>query len=258
MRQGKRQAVPFRKVGGPKLAPKPPGRKSGESHGNHAHRAIPSPEEVTETIDVPLPSRCEHCHSRDIETLRETEQQYQTEIPRVPIIRQFTIHLGTCQGCGRTVRGRHAWQTSQATGAASHQLGPEAHAAITLLNKGAGLSHGKVAGVFRQLFGITIARATSARSQERTALVCQSAYQQIRQTLRDSSHCHNDETGWRVGGLSAWLHAFVSRRATCYVVDPTRSAQPALELFSPEYAGTMGHDGWEPYQVFGRAFHQSA
>lgn len=256
LRSGKRQAAPFRRVGGPQFLPKPPGRKRGDEHGKHAHRAIPTPDEVTEAIDVPLPKQCDHCHSHDIEPRLEQEQQYQTEIPRVPIVRRFDIHLGTCQGCGRTVRGRHALQTSQGTGAASHQLGPHAHAAITVLNKEMGLSHGKVAAVFKQLFGIAIARATSARSQERTALVCQSAYQQIRQTLHDSTHNHSDETGWRVGGKSAWLHVFVTGQATCYVVDPTRSAQPALELFGREYAGTMGHDGWSTYQKFLHAFHQ--
>ena len=55
LRSGKRQAAPFRKVGGPKLQPKPPGRKSGDDHGTHAHRATPAPESVTEVIDVPLP-----------------------------------------------------------------------------------------------------------------------------------------------------------------------------------------------------------
>ena len=256
LRSGRRQAAPFRKVGGPKLQPKPPGRKSGDDHGTHAHRATPAPESVTEVIDVPLPKQCDHCHSHDIAPSPEPEQQYQTEIPRIPLVRRFDIHVGTCRGCGHKVRGRHALQTSQATGAASHQLGPHAHAAITVLNKEMGLSHGKVSAVFRQLFGITIARSTSARSQERTALVCQSAYEQIRQTLRESTHSHCDETGWRVGGKSAWLHVFVTREATCYVVDPTRSAQPALQLFGHEYAGTMGHDGWSTYQKFLHAHHQ--
>ena len=256
LRQGKRQAAPFRKVGGPKIHPKPPGRKSGESHGHHAHRTAPRPDEVTETIDVPLPERCEQCHSRDITPRHDQEQQYQTEIPRTPIIRRFDIHLGTCQGCGRTVRGRHALQTSSVVGSAGHQLGADAHAALTVLNKEMGLSHGKVAAVFKQLFGITIARSTSARSQERTALVCQGAYQQIRQTLHDSQHSNNDETGWRVGGVMAWMHVFVARGATCYVVDPTRSAQPALALFGRAYTGTMCHDGWPTYEVFLQAFHQ--
>ena len=51
-RAGKRQAAPFRKK--PRQAKrKPPGRKSGEDHGRHAHRAIP--ERIDETHDTPLP-----------------------------------------------------------------------------------------------------------------------------------------------------------------------------------------------------------
>jgi len=49
LRSGKRQAAPFRKVGGPKLHPKPPGRKSGDEHGLHAHRAAPAPGENSNT-----------------------------------------------------------------------------------------------------------------------------------------------------------------------------------------------------------------
>jgi hypothetical protein len=48
--------------------------------------------------------------------LTETAQapQYQTEIPRRPIYRQFDVHIGRCQDCGRRVQGRHALQTSDA------------------------------------------------------------------------------------------------------------------------------------------------
>ena len=65
-----------------------------------------------------------------------------------------------------------------------------------------------------------------------------------------------DETGWRVGGRTAWLHAFVSRRETCYVIDPTRSQQPAKQLLGLDWSGTLVHDGWSVYDRFRQAFHQ--
>ena len=65
-----------------------------------------------------------------------------------------------------------------------------------------------------------------------------------------------DETGWRVGGRSAWLHAFVSQRETCYVIDPTRSHEPAEQLLGLDWSGTLVHDGWSVYDRFTRAFHQ--
>jgi transposase len=128
---------------------------------------------------------------------------------------------------------------------------------LALLNKQLGLSHGKSVKLLGTLFeGLHIARATSARSVARTATRCQAAYQQIRQAVRGASEVAPDETGWRVEGRSAWLHAFVSQRATCYVIDPTRSHQPAERLLGIDWSGTLVHDGWSVYDRFTQAFHQ--
>ncbi len=45
-------------------------------------------------------------------------------------------------------------------------------------------------------------------------------------------------------GHNAWLHEFVSPRATCYVIDPTRTAgDPPKNCWGLDYSGTMVHDG---------------
>src|SRR6266545_710364 len=94
-RQSKRQAAPFSK-GPPKPQPKTPGRKSGKAHGR---RLPPSPAAVDEVLEAPLPDACPQCGG----SVRETEValQYQTEIPRRPLIRQFNVHVGRCCGCGQ-------------------------------------------------------------------------------------------------------------------------------------------------------------
>jgi transposase len=252
-RAGKRQAAPFRKKGGPKDKPKKPGRKSGQEHGRHAHRQAPPA--VNQQQDVPLPECCPHCGGDD---LQETgvATQYQTEIPRRPILRQFDIHLGRCRNCGHHVQGRHPLQTSDAVGAAAAQLGPQAHAAISLLNKELGLSHGKVARCLNELFGISIARGTSARSVLRTGRRCETAYESIRENVRGSPWVVPDETGWRVEGRSAWLHVFVGERATCYDIDTGRGHEVAERLLGYDWSGLMIHDGWSPYDCFTRARHQ--
>lgn len=254
-RAGKRQAAPFRKAGGPKPEPKKPGRKSGDAHGPHAHRAAPPPEAIDETHEAPLPCACPNCGGRRFDDER-VAVQYQTEIPRRPIVRQFNIHVATCRQCGGAVQGRHELQTSDATGAAASQLGADAHAALALLNKQCGLSHGKCRDVMQQLFGIHIARATSARSILRTAARCNAAYEQLRIDVRNSPHVVPDETGWRVGGKTAWLHAFVGVDATCYEVDPTRSHEPAQRLLGLDWSGAMTRDGWAVYDRFRNATHQ--
>ncbi len=253
-REGKRQAAPFRKHDEPLAKPKKPGRKSGRRHGLHAHRVAPP--RIDETYDVPLSEKCPHCGGRQV---RETHvaAQYQTEIPRTVIYRQFDVHVGVCAGCGQAVQGRHALQTSAARGAAASQLGPNIHAALAILNKQLGLSHGKSVKLLGTMFeGLTIARGTSARSIARTAERCEPAYERLRQDIRGSPQVVPDETGWRVGGRSAWLHAFVGRRETCYVIDPTRSHAPAEQLLGLDWSGTLVHDGWSVYDWVTQARHQ--
>jgi transposase len=254
-REGKRQAAPFRKAEGPKPDPQRPGRKSGSQHGRHAHREAIPPEVIDEEYEAPLPEHCPTCGSRDLEE-KAVVVQYQTEIPRRPIHRQFNIHRGECRGCGRPVQGRHPLQTSDAVGAAASQLGPEAHSAIAIMNKQLGLSHGKVADCFQQLFGISIARATSARSMLRTAKRCEPAYGAIRAAVHDSPLVVPDETGWRVGGCLAWLHVLVGQTATYYEIASGRGHEVAEGVLGKDWSGTMTHDGWAPYDYFQQAFHQ--
>ena len=183
--------------------------------------------------------------------------QYQTEIPRTVIYRRFDVHIGTCDDCDCGVAGRHALQTSSARGAAASQFGPQVHALLAILNKELGLSHGKSVKLLRTLFPeLHLARATSVRSLLRTSKRCAVAYEQLRIDVRGASEVAPDETGWRVGGRLAWLHAFVSQRATCYVIDPTRSHEPAEQLLGLDWSGTLVHDGWSVYDRFTRAFHQ--
>jgi transposase len=253
LRTGKRQAAPFRK-GPPKDQPKTPGRKSGDAHGNHGHRPPPSPEQINECHDVPLPDACPHCQGRLIET--GIAEQFQTDIPRRPVVRKFRIHVGHCYQCGRRTQGRHPLQTSDAVGAAASQIGPDAQAAATLLHTQTGLSHGKVAAVFDTLFGIRLSRGASAQIGLRAADRLEPDYQAIHDELPCSEQIAADETGWRIGGQPAWLHVWVGDRATCYAIDSQRSAAVLERLIGVDWNGVLGHDGFASYGRFTEAVHQ--
>jgi len=139
--------------GAPKPNPRPAGRRAGRRHGRHGHRQPPAT--FDEIIDVPLPHACPHCGGGVTETRVAT--QIQEDLPVVqPHVRRFKVHVGCCCQCGRRVQGRHPLQTSDALGAASTHLGPQAVALIVLLNKQLGLSHGKVAALLRDWFGLHV------------------------------------------------------------------------------------------------------
>jgi transposase len=65
-----------------------------------------------------------------------------------------------------------------------------------------------------------------------------------------------DETGWRIGGHPAWLHAWVGDRATGYAIDPKRSADALERVIGRDWEGVLVHDGWASYDRFAEAVHQ--
>jgi transposase len=255
-RAAKRQAAPFSK-GPPKAKPKRPGRKKGEQHGQHAHRQPPPPEQVTETLDAPLPNKCPdaNCGGNIVED--GTDTQFQTEIPREPIQRQITIHCGHCDQCGKKVRGRHPQQTSDATGAAASQLGPDAQASIVDFNKRAGMSFGKITDTFWRTFGISLTAGACAQVVLRAGKLLMPAYEMIKERLILCSHLTPDETGWRIGGHPAWLHCWVGDNgATLYAIDPQRSANALQKVIGLNWSGSMTHDGFSSYDRFEDVAHQ--
>ena len=78
------------------------------------------------------------------------------------------------------MRGRHALQTSNATGSAGSQLGANAQAAVVYLNKQAGLSHGKVAAVMTEIGQVPLTRGASAQIVLRAGKRLHGAYQETR------------------------------------------------------------------------------
>jgi transposase len=220
-----------------------------------AHREAPPPAEVTEVLDAPLPDQCPACGGKVVED--RLDEQFQTEIPRQPIVRKFKIHCGHCKKCNKSLRGRHPLQTSAATGAARSQLGGDAQAAIVYLNKHAGMSHGKISHAFDKLFGMKVTPGASAQVVMRAGKILKPVYDEIAAKVKSSEYLTPDETGWRIGGHPAWLHVGVGDDgATLFAIDPQRSADVLEKVIGIDWSGTMTHDGFSSYDRFGDAAHQ--
>ena len=255
LRAGKRQSAPFSK-GEPKTDPKRPGRKSGEKHGRHGHRE--PPEHVDETVAVDPPCACPDpdCGG-DLEEAGIEEQWQEEILPPRPIRRRFVIHVGRCRRCGRRVRGRHPLQTSQASGAAAAQVGPEALSLAARLHYELGLSMAKTAAVLEEVCGISITRGGVAQALARLGERCAPTYGALLSSVRRGLMVVMDETGWRVGGVRVWLWVAAAELVTVYAIRPGRGFAEAAELIGADYAGLLVRDGWGPYRGFKKAVHQT-
>ena len=240
-RRGKRQATPFSK-GAPKAEPKKPGRKAGHPA---AQRAKPS--HIDRVLEAPLPAQCPDCGGE-----LQAEQvlpQYQEDIPRPvkPMVTQFNVHIGHCAQCARRVQGRHAEQTSDALGGAAVQLGPNLLALGAELKHVLGVSYGKVARFCQRSFGVSVNRSSFARADQRLARLWQPSYRLLLSTLRQSTVVHTDETGWKVGGHSAWLWVFTNEQLTVYVIDASRGHEVVESILGTDFAGVLVSDCFLAY-----------
>ncbi len=113
----------------------------GSEYGRHAVREIP--EQIDETIEVGCPVYCPDCHGRV--RLESTDRQYQVDLPPVrPHTIEFVLHWVVCEDCGRRLQGRHPRQVSNAVHVGQVHLGPRVVGLAASLQKGGGLSYGKI------------------------------------------------------------------------------------------------------------------
>ena len=241
-RAAKRQATPFARRHWVEH-PRRPGRKAGQ--GKFARRELPSLKQIQETKEAKLHG-CPECGSR-LREIRKHEQ-FVTDIPVVEVkTTRFLTYSGWCGRCQKRVRSRHPEQTSEATGAAGVLVGPRAKALATDLKHRLGVSYGKVSEVLNDAFGLHVSRSGWCQADQKLANAARPLYERLIELIRQCSTVHADETGWRIGTLSAWLWVFTNREITVYAIRANRSSDVVLDILGEEFKGVLASDDFLAY-----------
>ena len=248
-RAGKRQAAPFSK-GGRTNRPKRPGRKSGI--GSFSYRKPPSPDEVTEPpVDVEVAGdSCPGCGG--VLEQEGVDVAYVTDIPAMPRpqVTEYRVQVCRCRGCGRRVRGRHPEVGADQYGASAHRVGRRVMAAAHVLHYGVGIPVRRVPSVLRALTGVELSQSAITQDALRRARgAVGDGYRRLRKSVRESAVVHTDDTGWRVGGESAFLMAFETDDATVYQVRSRHRNEEVREVVPADYAGVMVTDRARSYDA---------
>ena len=241
-RIGKRQAAPFARRHWVEK-PKRPGRKAGK--GKFAHRELPKVVNIHETKEAKLRD-CPECGGC-LQTMRKQEQ-FVTDIPVVEVkTTRFVTYSGYCPECHKRVRSQHPDQTSLATGAAGVMVGPRAKALAADLKHRLGVSYGKVSEVLNDAFGLQVSRSGWCQADQKLARTARPIYEELLNAIRACSVVNVDETGWRIGTLSAWLWVFAHRDLTVYTIRANRSSDVILDILGTHFAGVLTSDGLLSY-----------
>ena len=79
------------------------------------------------------------------------------------------------------------------------------------------------------------------------AAQAQPLYQALLETLRTCAVVHGDETGWRIGALSAWLWVLTHQKLTVYTLDASRGHAVAFNILGKEFKGVWVSDCFLAY-----------
>ena len=241
-----RQATPFSKEK-PVKNPKKPGRKKGQ--GPFRHREAPA-QNPTVTVDAEAPPSCPYCGG-PLEQEGE-ESATTTDVPRQPQpeVTLYRVPVCRCAKCGRKSRGAAPGLAADQYGATAHRAGPGVMAAAHALHYGVGIPVRRVPGVLQELTGVTITQSALTQDALRRAKgEIGAQYQKLRAGVKEAPFVHTDDTGWKVGGKTAFLMGFDTDRETVYQIRPQHRNEEVREIIPGDYAGVMISDRGKSYDA---------
>ena len=110
-----------------------------------------------------------------------------------------------------------------------------------------GVSYRKCSSVLLTLTGLVVASAALVRSGHRLRRLAQPSYDRLVEAARHSVVQHVDETGWKIGGRSAWLWVFADAHATLYRIRRSRGHEVVVEVLGEDYQGVLVSDCFLAY-----------
>jgi transposase len=214
----------------------PSKRPSGgqRGHSGETLRPVDSPDIIQEHVA----ETCAHCHARltaEMITGMERRQVFDIPVPRLEVT-EHRAPIYTCAACRGTTRADFPEEVTSPT-----QYGPRVRAAAVYLNAGQLIPEDRVAETIHDLFQVDLCAATVAAISARKAVDLQPLLDRIETLIVAAPVRHLDETGFRVGGRTQWLHVASTVELTHYRVSPKRASLPSIT------SGIVVHDHLKSY-----------
>jgi transposase len=223
----------------------PSGKTTGGQKG-HPGKTLLQVETPDLVVDH-YPEACARCGSAltaAMATSHGARQVFDLPAPQPLIVTEHRAHVCSCARCGAPTQAAFPEGV-----AAPVQYGNRIGAFVVYLLHGHFLPEDRLAEVMRDLFGVSLVPATIARMSRSCADRLHSFAQAVRERVNGAKVKHLDETGFRLGGKTQWLHIASSALLTCYRVCASRGSLWA------DVVGTVVHDHWKPYYTMKGVLH---
>jgi transposase len=171
-------------------------------------------------------------------------QVFDLPAPQPLVVTEHRAHDCCCAACGATTRATFPDGVS-----APVQYGKRITAFVLYLLHAQFLPEDRLATLMADLFSVPLCAATIARISRDCAARFAGFVDAVRDHVADAAVKHLDETGFRVGGKTQWLHVAATTLLTYYRVATKRGNLPE------RMTGIIVHDFWRPYYALKGVLH---
>lgn len=189
-------------------------------------------------------SRCGAALTTAMATSHSARQVFDLPEPRPLVVTEHRAHACCCTSCGAQTKA--AFPTGVVAPA---QYGRRINAIVVYLLHGHFLPEDRLAEVMHDLFGVSLVPATIARMSRSCAARLQGFAQAVADRVASAKVKNLDETGFRIGGRTQWLHIASTTRMTAYRVCARRGS------VWNDVIGIAVHDHWKPYYTMTGVLH---
>ncbi|HEV2042326.1 MAG TPA: IS66 family transposase [Casimicrobiaceae bacterium] len=221
------------------------GKKTGGQKG-HPGETLRRVENPDATIHH-YPEACTGCGqplTAAMATDHVARQVFDLPEPRPLIVTEHRAHGCRCAACGTQTRAAFPEGV-----AAPVQYGQRIEAFVLYLLHYQLLPEKRLAALMADLFGVKLVTATIARISQDCAQRFQGFADAVRDHVAAAPVKHMDETGFRIGGKTQWLHIASTIWLTFYRTSPKRGSLLA------KVTGIVVHDHWKPYYTMTGVLH---
>jgi transposase len=221
------------------------GKKTGGQKG-HPGETLRRTETPDITIDhyPPACTACGAALTAAMATDHVARQVFDLPEPAPLIVTEHRAHGCRCLACGTQTRA-----TFPVGVTAPVQYGKRIGAVVLYLLHYQLLPEKRLAALMADLFGVHLVAATIARISQDCAQRFQCFADAVRDRVAAAPVKHMDETGFRIGGKTQWLHIASTIWLTFYRVSAKRGS------LLPKVTGIVVHDHWKPYYTMTGVLH---
>ena len=223
----------------------PSGKKTGGQKG-HPGATLRRTEAPDATIDH-YPEACAACGESLTAVMamgHVARQVFDLPEPTPLIVTEHRAHDCRCLSCGTRTRAAFPEGVT-----APVQYGKRIGAFVLYLLHYQLLPEKRLAALMADLFGVKLVAAIIARISQDCAHRLVDFADAVRDHVAAASVKHMDETGFRIGGKTQWLHIASTVWLTFYRVSAKRGS------LLPKVTGIVVHDHWKPYYTMTGVLH---